>query len=217
MVTSTRTRDAEATKRKILNSAEKLFAEKGYTGTSIREISRDCGCSGPLILFHFKSKENLITAVKEALIDRCRILIPFDMDEDAGIDACIEVLCKVIFYFHRDNPTALKIANWDCMAGQVDEWPGEEKLHEMAISQIIQAQEQGVIRGDIEPVKLMIMISGAIQIWWEYRDHIQEKHNLEDAEVEDEKYLRQVISLVVRGMTPMGHRKIPSLIELLPF
>ena len=43
----------------ILNSAIQLFAEKGYAGSSIREICSAAGVTKPVLYYHFRSKEHL--------------------------------------------------------------------------------------------------------------------------------------------------------------
>ena len=64
-----RSRSAES---KLLSSALKLFSEKGYDGTSIREIIEDAGVSRPVLYYHFKNKENLYsTLVKSQFEQAC--------------------------------------------------------------------------------------------------------------------------------------------------
>jgi TetR/AcrR family transcriptional regulator len=43
----------------ILNSAIRLFADKGYAGCSIREICQAAGVTKPVLYYHFRSKEHL--------------------------------------------------------------------------------------------------------------------------------------------------------------
>lgn len=63
----------EVTEKRILESAEKLFLEKGYENTTIQDIVDDLGdLSKGAIYHHFKSKEDIIEAVttsKYASID----------------------------------------------------------------------------------------------------------------------------------------------------
>lgn len=47
------------TRRKIVESAYRLFTSKGYTATSIDEIMRDCGLTHGGFYAHFKSKSQL--------------------------------------------------------------------------------------------------------------------------------------------------------------
>lgn len=43
----------------ILESATELFAQKGYSASSIREISQAAGITKPVIYYHFRDKEHL--------------------------------------------------------------------------------------------------------------------------------------------------------------
>ncbi len=54
------------TRQGILDAAVECFAQLGFDGTNFREITQRCGADRPLILYHFKSKENLWkTAVEQ--------------------------------------------------------------------------------------------------------------------------------------------------------
>lgn len=54
---------SEVVKEQIINAAAKLFLEKGYTQTTIRDICRDCGLSISRINYHFESKANLARSI----------------------------------------------------------------------------------------------------------------------------------------------------------
>lgn len=48
---------------KIIQVAEKLFAERGFSGTSIRDISQEAEVNVSMISYYFGSKEKLIEAL----------------------------------------------------------------------------------------------------------------------------------------------------------
>src|SRR5215467_3557267 len=52
-------------KQHILQTAEELFAEKGFEGTSIRELSRKAKTNIAMISYYFGSKEKLFEALIE--------------------------------------------------------------------------------------------------------------------------------------------------------
>ncbi len=58
--------DSSNTKAKIFMTAARLFAERGYNGVSMREISEKTGLSKPAIYYHFGSKEGIYTALVDA-------------------------------------------------------------------------------------------------------------------------------------------------------
>jgi AcrR family transcriptional regulator len=54
---------SDTTKDKILDTAEKLFVDNGFTATSLRAIIKEAGVNTAAIHYHFGSKEGLIEAV----------------------------------------------------------------------------------------------------------------------------------------------------------
>ncbi|KFF00571.1 hypothetical protein IX39_08005 [Chryseobacterium formosense] len=54
-------------KTQILLTAQKLFSEKGYRNTSIRDIADCVGTNCSMINYHFKTKENLYIQIIENL------------------------------------------------------------------------------------------------------------------------------------------------------
>ena len=60
---------AEPKNIRILQVAEKLFAEKGFDGTSIRDIASEAGANVSMISYYFGSKENLMKEIIRQKID----------------------------------------------------------------------------------------------------------------------------------------------------
>lgn len=58
------------TREAILDSAERLFAERGFAGTSVRDIVRDSDSSPPSLYHFFGSKENLLVELVTDRYDR---------------------------------------------------------------------------------------------------------------------------------------------------
>jgi AcrR family transcriptional regulator len=56
-------------RQRLLETATELFADKGYAGTSVREIVDRAGVSKPVLYYYFKSKEGLFYAILEWAAD----------------------------------------------------------------------------------------------------------------------------------------------------
>lgn len=56
-------RKAAASRRRIITAAAELFAQRGYDGTSIREIAAAVSMTTAALYYHFASKEDLYVAV----------------------------------------------------------------------------------------------------------------------------------------------------------
>src|SRR5579862_1110324 len=59
------TRARRTTKDKLMDAAEKLFARRGFHGTSLRDITGAAGVDLALVNYHFGSKKQLLSAVVE--------------------------------------------------------------------------------------------------------------------------------------------------------
>lgn len=60
---------ASNARKRILETAVDLFADKGYSGTSVREIVARAGVSKPVLYYYFQSKEGLFFAILEWAAD----------------------------------------------------------------------------------------------------------------------------------------------------
>src|SRR5713226_10153553 len=58
------------TRERILQVAQALFAERGYRGTSLRDISSRIGIKAPSLLQHFSSKEQIYLAVLDRIFSK---------------------------------------------------------------------------------------------------------------------------------------------------
>jgi len=64
-----RGRTGMSRKEKILKAAVELFSRSGYNGTSTSEIAQRAGVAQGTIFHHFASKENLLAAICEELVN----------------------------------------------------------------------------------------------------------------------------------------------------
>jgi len=60
-------RDAAGTRGRILAIAAELFAERGYAGTSIRDIAERLGVTKAAVYYHFPAKDRILDALVEPL------------------------------------------------------------------------------------------------------------------------------------------------------
>lgn len=60
---------AEATRRRIMTVAARLFREKGYSDTTMREIAGRCRMKAGSLYYHFASKEVLVDTILQQGLD----------------------------------------------------------------------------------------------------------------------------------------------------
>lgn len=57
----------------ILETAEELFAERGYRGLSMRELAREAGVSKANLYYHFTNKRELYLRILERALDTLQL------------------------------------------------------------------------------------------------------------------------------------------------
>ena len=77
----------QSTHGRILSAAEKLFAEKGYTATTTREIVREAGASLSSLQAHFQGKENVYFQVRCKAIEELYQFMRPSMEEVEYMDS----------------------------------------------------------------------------------------------------------------------------------
>jgi len=88
---------SEKVRKKIINTASILYAKKGFTATSIEEISEMAGVSLPVTYHYVKKKSAIMRMIMEDVLHTFRISL---VEELKGIDDPEEKLAiAVILYF----------------------------------------------------------------------------------------------------------------------
>jgi acetoacetyl-CoA synthetase len=95
---------------RILAAALDAFAQKGYHGTTTRQLAERSGLSVPGIYHHYRSKQDilfdLMMVVIDELIERCRYALEEAADDPlAKFDAIVESL--LLFHMHRQKGAVL--------------------------------------------------------------------------------------------------------------
>jgi AcrR family transcriptional regulator len=96
------------TKSKILDAAEKLFVDNGFTATSLRAIIKEADVNTAAVHYHFGSKEGLIEAVFKRRIselNRERLEMLDDLEAEFGdrpvpLDDVIRVFLSPVMRRH---------------------------------------------------------------------------------------------------------------------
>jgi TetR/AcrR family transcriptional regulator len=184
---------AHGTRTAVLREAVRLFAERGYAGATVRDISEASGVTTPVIYYHFGSKEGLYAAVKRHMIGLSEAL------EAPPADGPFDLASEVVrmFEFCRDHPELLRIGAWSRLEGEglrAGEPPRSGPIASLG-RRIASAQVDGQVRDDIDADHLATMLIGLVVFRLERRLADQD-------ESDDEAYVRQAIGLLDRGLAP---------------
>ena len=93
-------------RRRILDTASRLFAQNGFRGTTTKEIALAAGVNEVTIFRHFASKQELYDAILDAKLvdlvdDWHQALRPFiEARDDHGL--LLFIAKEILEHFHRD-------------------------------------------------------------------------------------------------------------------
>ena len=113
----------------VLEAGAKLFSQRGFAGTSFRNLSAESGISVGLIQYHFGTKEKLYEAVREHVFSEyLRAQRPqFDLPQEE-FDLFIRGGLAGYFRFLDSHPEWMRLMEWGILEGNGAPWPGEEEL-----------------------------------------------------------------------------------------
>ncbi|WP_194542371.1 TetR/AcrR family transcriptional regulator [Paenibacillus sp. JZ16] len=98
-------------KQKILEAAKKLFAGKGFEGTSVREICDEAGVALALVSYHFGGKDKLLYALFEPLNEHFAKL-SFNLAEPIN---ALEAFIRGFVAYRYDNEELIHILQQEMM------------------------------------------------------------------------------------------------------
>jgi len=138
-------------RQRLLEAGLKQFANRGYAGTSVQDITEDAKVTKPTLYYYFQSKEGLFQALVELAMDeRLRLMREAAKPGLATVDQLVAVIAAVTDFASR-QPDLLRLSFSTAFAA-----PGEipvslrknQKMHESFafVRELIQA---GLKRGDL--------------------------------------------------------------------
>jgi TetR/AcrR family transcriptional regulator len=193
------------TRDRVLQVAQALFAERGYRGTSLRDIAKRIGIKAPSLLHHFPSKQQLYLAVLDKM---------FESLEDAanaiawGRESRQERMRQAIgdtIDFIASRPDFVRIM-WKEMADESGVGRQVLKrrlppLFSIAVNFIFRGQRDGEFRTEVDPLHFMWSLNSITIGYFTTAAMVRRLWNmnlLEPAMIERRK--REVIDMVERTL-----------------
>ena len=170
--------EAQETRNRILDAAERVFQERGVSRTSLNEIALDAGVTRGAIYWHFQDKADLFNAMLE------RVTLPFEDaikgPDDAGAGP-LDVLRKTFSAAIQKTVNDPQVRRVFEIATHKVEYVDETRavrdrhlavrneMHEHMTRRIALAMAQGQlanrVSADTAAFGLHAMIDGLIQNW----------------------------------------------------
>jgi len=197
-------RDGQDTRQRVLLAAQELFAAKGFSGTSLADISQRCGISDGLIIHHFQSKKNLYRQVLENLAEQYTQNLVQAKESTTSPKEMMQQTLAASFNFWKQDSAYQRISLWAYLEGQTEFAEKEALLTAGLFQEVKQLQEQGLLDNRFSPVVFLTLVIGPIHFWLRYREQFKISLNLtESSDDLDQLFLNQLIQLV----TEMSHKE----------
>jgi TetR/AcrR family transcriptional regulator len=110
------TAPAPSTSDRILDAAEDLFAEKGYSATSLGDVADRVGIRSPSLYNHFKNKEALYEAVLERLLSVFSAPL-VELDSGPLTNERVFHWLEAIVRQHHSNPNLARLLQHAALSG----------------------------------------------------------------------------------------------------
>jgi AcrR family transcriptional regulator len=103
-------------REQLLDVGRRLFAERGFEGTSIEEIAAQAGVSKPVVYEHFGGKEGLYAVVVDREVDRLLTMATTLLDGDNTVTKFESAAVRLLKYI-EDNADGFRILVRDSPPG----------------------------------------------------------------------------------------------------
>jgi TetR/AcrR family transcriptional regulator len=133
-----------STAERILDAAEDLFAQKGYSATSLGDVADRVGIRSPSLYNHFRNKEALYEAVLE------RLLVEFsgplvEMQQSTGLSQeRVLAWLETIVRQHHANPNLARLLQHAALSGG----PHTNEIIERLFSPMFRTPASEELEGD---------------------------------------------------------------------
>lgn len=199
------------TRDRVLAVALPLFADRGYRGTSLRDIARRIGIKAPSLLHHFPSKQQLYLAVLDRIFEGLEAAAQnVATGKGTRQERLVQSIQDAIDYIAK-HPDSMKLL-WKEMADESGVGRSLLKrrmppLDAIVMNFIFRGQREGEFRGELDPFHFIRSLESITVGYFGTAAMIKRLWNvnlLEPAIIERRK--REVVDMVERTLfvTPAG-------------
>jgi AcrR family transcriptional regulator len=152
-------RDAEATRRRLIDAARVEFAEHGIAGARVDRIAADAQANKAQIYHYFGNKDRLFDAMWESTARQILEATPLDVDDLPGFAARLAET-------YAGRPEIMRLVTWKRLE-RGDDPPEEFALERNSaiLSSIAQAQAHGTVSGHFPAPVLFSLIVMVASLW----------------------------------------------------
>jgi AcrR family transcriptional regulator len=193
---------AQERRAAIVEAAIHLFAEKGFRGTTTRELAAAVGVSEPVLYQHFATKSELYAAIIESKLgDIQRVTAQVESYRDTLDDAAFfAFLAQLIIDFHDQNPSYLRLLLFSGLERHelADQFHQRESrvFVEAVIEHVRGSVERGIFRSDLDPAVVALSFMGMVSNYGLDRIMSKDTHWPQDSST----VVKTMVSIFLEGI-----------------
>lgn len=188
---------------KLITAAAQLFADKGFSAVSIRELAQQAGVNSALISYHFDGKEGLYTAVLENQFSLMLQLAERINQEPLTPEQRIREYAITVLNIHQKYPVLIRLLYSELFnpspCFEVITQKFLAKLFQILFKAISDGIEAGQFRADLQIENAVISLAGIMNFYFISRPLT--KKLLPESDNCAEAYTKQAVEIFLAGIT----------------
>jgi AcrR family transcriptional regulator len=154
------TRDADATRRRLLEAATEEFAQHGIAGARVDRIAAASTSNKAQIYHYFSSKDGLFDAVFTAMCVDTVSDVPIDADD-------LPEYAGRLFDSYEQRPYVQRLASWYRLerGGSAELVEAVLASNRTKVAAVTSAQKRGVVSDRFKPVDLLGLVLHLSGFW----------------------------------------------------
>jgi len=151
-------------KRRILEEGLRLFAERGLSATSIRDIAAATGYSNPALYKHFKTKDALAVVLFEFSYRELSKRVSLAMKSTDGFIQKFSAYINAFAKFYDDHPAAAVFIsnNLAALWPQVSKQFREQTIITLTRELLLQGKHEGLVSVDGKLTLQLVLVTGML-------------------------------------------------------
>lgn len=191
-------------REQILSQAARLFAGRGFAGTSVDQIADAVGIRKPSLLYHFSTKDELRERVLAQTLSHWNEVLPellLTASREERFEAVMESLCS----FFLEDPDRARLLLREIldrpqhMQGLLRKFV--RPWIDVVAEQLDRAKDRGVVHEDVDPqayaVHVMNLVVGSIAVLDNLKVVLPNDSDIGNTR---ERYVRELIRIARAGL-----------------
>lgn len=168
---------AEATRQRLLAAAVSAFADKGFHGTTTRDIAAAAGMSPAALYIHYRSKEELLHRISLRGHERTLAVVRESIASAGDPMAQVRRVVRAFAVLHARDHTTARIINYELVGLSPEHFEEIRALRRQITAELRVVVERGVAAGVFDApdpqMAATALLSLGIDIARWYRDEGQ--------------------------------------------